>query len=221
MQTKQNFLTRSCQLIFERAAVLVAEQLCSFVPTRHYNPSNAHCKKMKQLFQTERRTTATEKLFSILKSPLFLLGIVLLTTGIFAVNIRPHQQETTIPTSPKAEWSYTAKNFSVGYVPSGFRVIEENSTTSMEYVRFAKNEDYFSVSVNLPHALIQIDTENATLENLTVNGYEAIISIKPEIKILLWHTDKYVFRVSGTLEKEKLLRIAESIHCWKKNPTLD
>jgi len=68
MQTKQNFLTRSCQLIFERAAVLVAEQLCSFVPTRHYNPSNAHCKKMKQLFQTERRTTATEKMFSILKT---------------------------------------------------------------------------------------------------------------------------------------------------------
>jgi len=234
MNDSKKIMEKALDMLLDEAATQAEEQLLDELeePTEEIVLSERHKKQMQKLFREERKQHLRKAWVQHSKKIACFIGILFVVSAISISSVDAWRKTFMNffydPDKPNMEiafneneWHYSNKNFSINYVPLGFEKTEEASTSATEYVRFSKDDDYFSVKINFLNGHTSIDTENATLENLTVNGYEAIISIKPEIKILLWHTDEYVFRVSGTLEKEKLLRIAESIHCWKKNPTLD
>ena len=57
----------------------------------------------------------------------------------------------------------------------------------------------------------QIDTENAIVEDVEINGLKGIASIKEGITILAWHDNSNSFILTGNLQLQTLLTVAESI----------
>lgn len=58
---------------------------------------------------------------------------------------------------------------------------------------------------------VQANTENIEYENLLVNNYSAIYFSNKGTNTIIVSGETYIFTVDGTVEKEELLKIAESI----------
>ena len=57
----------------------------------------------------------------------------------------------------------------------------------------------------------QMDTENAVVSEIKINGMEGICSVKEGYCMLLWHDDDFVFWLDGFVEKPLMIKIAESV----------
>lgn len=60
-----------------------------------------------------------------------------------------------------------------------------------------------------------LDTENATLDFVTINGHMALISEKEQWVSLLWNIDNRIIMLSYTGERDEAIRIAESVRMIK------
>ena len=96
------------------------------------------------------------------------------------------------------------------YIPEGFEVIKDSSTETKISLHYKNGEQYFSYSTNEKKGNISIDTEDAVIENLVVNGCEAIFSSNKNVNILMWHNDETVFFIIGNISKEETIKIAEN-----------
>ena len=55
-----------------------------------------------------------------------------------------------------------------------------------------------------------IDTENATIEKIMINEQEAFFSSNSNVNILVWHDGDFSYRLSGTIDKNEMVKIAKS-----------
>lgn len=49
-----------------------------------------------------------------------------------------------------------------------------------------------------------------TREVVYIHGKKGVLNYKKEKNSLVWRTDEYVFSVAGNLEKDEVIRVAES-----------
>lgn len=103
--------------------------------------------------------------------------------------------------------------FKPEYVPNGYIIIELNQNDNGFYIKL-KNENssywyryaYWSIRKN-----IDIDTENASISQIDINGYSAFVVQKDErIQISLAIGERR-FYLDGQLPYEEAIRIMESI----------
>lgn len=64
-----------------------------------------------------------------------------------------------------------------------------------------------------------VDTENATITPITINGYEGIFIEKDGIYSIVWDIGEYSFYVCSNISKEETLRIAERVRYTGDEPT--
>ena len=57
---------------------------------------------------------------------------------------------------------------------------------------------------------LAINTEKGTLENIKINGYEGVYIINNSANVMLWYDGVYTYRIFANLDKEEILKIAES-----------
>ena len=58
------------------------------------------------------------------------------------------------------------------------------------------------------------DTENATIEQITIQGYDAIGIYKDNLNQIIWSDNEKAFHIAGNLPKEEIEKIAKNC---KKN----
>jgi hypothetical protein len=56
-----------------------------------------------------------------------------------------------------------------------------------------------------------IDTENAIVEDVEINGLKGISSSKEGVTIIAWHDNSNSFILTGNIQPKTMLNIAESI----------
>ena len=56
-----------------------------------------------------------------------------------------------------------------------------------------------------------IDTENAEIEDMLINGYKGQLILKNGTGNLIWFDDEYFYSIRSTIEKEELIKMGESI----------
>ena len=102
----------------------------------------------------------------------------------------------------------------VGYIPEGFElegmeIVDKNVLSKYKN----KNGEFFTVSKSSSATEIFFDTENFVSEETVDNNVTYIYCQDNEnINNLIWTKNDYVYRVSGTLTKEELLRIAKNVN---------
>lgn len=57
----------------------------------------------------------------------------------------------------------------------------------------------------------QIDTENAVVKEIEINGLNGFISLKDEVTILTWHDNTNSFILSGKFSSDVMIKLAEGI----------
>lgn len=101
----------------------------------------------------------------------------------------------------------------VGYIPEGFKLTNKlvsSKVTSYEY--FDSNEEIFIVTKGSSSAEVDFDTEKGNLENIDINGQEYIFYVdENNYNFIVWNKNDYVYQVDGTLSRDELLKIAETV----------
>ncbi|WP_417204726.1 DUF4367 domain-containing protein [Acetoanaerobium sticklandii] len=62
----------------------------------------------------------------------------------------------------------------------------------------------------------QIDTEDAVVTDVTVNGEKGILIEKEGLLTLIWTTDEKTFHIIGEIEKDEIMKMAKSLKYFSK-----
>ena len=114
---------------------------------------------------------------------------------------------------------YNGEILSLGFVPDGFECTDSkiNYERGSEFLYFkGENNDYFWINMYCSDIEINADTENAELENIEINGYDAVLITKTYMyeglcHSVIWSDAKHIFDLFGCLSKKTILRIAGNI----------
>lgn len=99
-----------------------------------------------------------------------------------------------------------------GYIPEGFGL--ESAGGSGETATFTyKNESnqriFFDQAPN--GTTYQLDSEDAVIEDIIINGYKGVSLTKGERITLFWNSEETSFVMISDIEHEELIKVAESI----------
>ena len=104
-------------------------------------------------------------------------------------------------------------DITIGYIPDGFVLtnkLESSKVISYEY--FNSNDEIFIVTKSASSSQVEFDTETGIAEDFEVNGQKYIFYIdKNNYNFIVWNMNDYVYQVDGTLSKDELLKIAETV----------
>lgn len=209
------------------AAPIAAKQMMDEMemPQQDYEFSEEHNAKMRKLFRKERNKLMLKKISKYSKrvAVFFLVTVIVAGISIFSVEAwrikvfnfiidmqKTHSEINFDEDNTKGD-TYSSDEISFDYIPSGFKL--ESSTMRQEkiYLLFKNEELYFEFKLRKVNVSIGIDTENADVKKLTINGNKAIYSTNNNVNILVWNSGDYSYSLSGNIEEKELINIAEKI----------
>ena len=102
----------------------------------------------------------------------------------------------------------------VGYIPEGFELRDTNIVDKIVIFKYKdENGAFFTVSKSSSATEICFDTENFVSEEIVDNNVTYIYCQGNEnINNLVWTKNDYAYRVSGTLTKKDLFKIAKNVN---------
>ena len=124
----------------------------------------------------------------------------------------PRYAESSLLDSDKASVGDLTQ-YAPEYIPQGFTLVSETENEIVERIYTNEEGQHFAFTAANPSAVTQIDAENGKSEKIIISGEEGIL-VEAEILSIIWSTDKAVFTLSGNLEKEELLKIANSVKIY-------
>lgn len=225
MTKKNNGLNDAFDILLDQAAERAAEHLGQSLPDSEepVEFSAEHEEKMRRLFKQERTKRRRKSIMKYAKIAACLIGVLIVGAGITISSVdawrvkfmnyifESEQPNTDINFSEQEGTEYKDEEITLGYVPSGFRLMEKDGSRQDLILFFTKEEQYFYISLNIVDTSFSMDTEDGSAEKTTINGYEAAYTSNHNVNTLMWHNGEYVFTVYGNLPKAEIFKIAEKI----------
>ena len=193
--------------------------------------SKKHIKNMDMLFKRydDMQNAKKQKIVSRRVAIILLAVLIISTVFVFAVeawrikifnaniNIKETHTYIDLKESQTENNSYTLENIILEYIPNGL-TFEKTVTNSGIFNILFTNEDktrYFQIDCDLIDSMLSIDSEDATMSEMLINGQIAHFSFMDKYKIIVWNFEEYNYTLSGNLEENELIKIAENVK--KKN----
>ena len=104
---------------------------------------------------------------------------------------------------------FDGKTYVPTYIPEGFKRVESKSEHILMYR--SENGEWFDIEVLDSAAVVQLNTENATVEPIFIGEESGEIVISEGWTGVIWSTEENIITVTGPLAKEEILKIARSI----------
>ncbi len=114
-------------------------------------------------------------------------------------------------TELKYENPLETEELELDYIPEGFQ-LKEYSNEGYIFLNFEKAELYFHIIARNEDLRSNIDTEDAFVERIVINGAEVLLSEKNDLIILAFHDQEFYYTVSGNIGKAEIIKIAENLH---------
>lgn len=101
----------------------------------------------------------------------------------------------------------------VGYIPEGFEFDCTDKVGKNMFCKYqASNGEFFTIFKNASSMEVHFDTENYATEEITVDDNKYIYCQgNLNMNNLIWTKNDYVYRISGLLSLEELLKIAKDV----------
>jgi len=213
-------------VIIAEAASIAAENLGRNMPEPEAAEfSKEHEATMQKLFSKERKKLFYKKVLKYSKrAAVFLLAVIILS-GItvfsleawrvkvlnFVIETSQTHSEINFREGGLKGDSYTSDEITLGYIPKGYKLEKRDVKGNMVSLVFKGEKYYFVFSMNNISGSMGIDTENASVKKIIINDQEALYSSNSNINILVWHDEKFSYRLSGTLDEKEMMQIAGSV----------
>ncbi len=226
------------EMLYE--SVSKAEELwLSLLPTEDELPEHVFSKKfekqMKKLIQAQRRTPWRNGFISASKR-VAVVALVILTVSFSCLMCVEAYRERFIEVITEIFEDLTRFTFSTpdtdvpelgelmfDYLPDGMSEIyrENDPETHYQFVYFEDMEGRrISIERNIiidnKWSTLILDTENAEVATVDLNGYEATLIVKGDHTTLMWEDAVSVMLVSGDFSPEEIFKVANGIHFTKK-----
>ena len=114
-------------------------------------------------------------------------------------------------TNEKADNPAESGNIKLDYLPEGFSLCKSEIEDDKVFLQFEKEAKYFNILRRGSNSAMNIDSENAEIERIDINGKEAYYSTNENINILVFHDNTYSYEISGNIEREEIISIAQNI----------
>lgn len=223
MKNDDKTLDKIFDLLVGEAAVIANERIAEKIvlPELKIEFSEEHEAKMRKLFKIERSKVFFKNFqkYSLRVAGILLVFIIVSAISVFSVSAWRVKFLNFVFDSkkPNTEFqfgdakgnAYSNDEMTFEYIPSGFELVKSVANESNVYLRFENSGLYFSFSLNSIGGKIGIDTENGKIEELTINGYEAVYSENKNINALIWSNGEFAFTIIGNIPKEDIIKIAE------------
>lgn len=178
-----------------------------------HNFSQEHINNINSLLEQKQ----TDKKVKISKNTLrfLLIAAILLSISItvfafptsreFIVNKFFNRSEYNVSDTKD---TYTVESLEVNYVPKGFKKTEDYGYAYL----YIKADKSFAVQKLELCANIGFDTEKNDSENIRINGIDAVYYRSDcKEKGIIFNNGEYIYIISGNIDKEKLINIAQNI----------
>lgn len=202
------------------------EDECAAVPVTVYRKGLATIRR--QFSQQNRRVIMRTTSKVISRVAVIVLVMLLLFTTAFAtipelraktlnLIVEVFDDRTRIEFRESAPEAQAEENKNiVGWVPEGFELVDKGETEVVAWEKYANLDGAF-VEVNIYHSdglAYGVDTENAKVDEIVINGYAAIISFEEndiQIACPVIESKRMHFIRGENVSGEIVLRVAQSI----------
>ncbi|HIU57341.1 MAG TPA: DUF4367 domain-containing protein, partial [Candidatus Ornithomonoglobus merdipullorum] len=163
-------------------------------------------KRMKKIFATERKKIRRKQILKNVRRIAACFAIFIVVSGITVMSVSAlrvkilnlifNSQETN--TEVQFEDSDQSNDYdNVGlelmYVPDGFEIVRKDIQDKTVYLRFENDDLYFSVTLTESTGTISLDTEDANVEEININGNKALYAEKSTLKTLTGMIEDYSY----------------------------
>lgn len=228
---KQELNDRLLDEVIRYAVAELVEEEASRLPSNEelksiYTPSARLEAKMQKLFKQQRRR---EQFARIRKTALKAAAVVLVFLAVsfftimnvdalrvrFMNYISERGDKSTTIRVNNNDNSYSAEILPT-YLPDGYKNVQLEIKSDYYFAVFKNDNGDKIVLRRLGEGTTAgIDTENAYAETITVNGYNAEYYYKDGTGILIYKYKSNVFILTGSIPKDELIKIAESMKYTK------
>jgi len=103
------------------------------------------------------------------------------------------------------------------YMPSGFEIskIEQNNLMDIIYYTNHQGQSIEFSQSKGDHSDMRIDTEDALVQNITINNSEALLAEKNGLISIVWR-DEFAFCLIGNVDKSELIKVAKNVRKYQK-----
>lgn len=186
--------------------------------------SKEHKAKMEKLFKEARKKEKTINYASFARRAAIIIVAVGLISGCVAIGtveawrvkflnfvFEIGQPNTDYRFSDDEGESYSDDELILNYMPMGYEMTQSNQTSRNLFLQFSNGDSYFRCTIKDLKVNSEIDRENATVEEVKIGDLQGEIVSTPMITTVLWKDDKHAYSVSGNIEKDELVKIAENM----------
>lgn len=188
--------------------------------------SPAFERKMERLIRRQRRAAWCEKHGRTVKriaasAALFVVvaGVTVLSVDAFRVPVMRFVLDLTgthseiVIDTEKTSISKEFDPYLPSYVPAGFTVGTvqeyEGEGISIEYVN--EDEQFYGLRFDYVLSGASIDTEDAQIEEITIQGFPALVTEKKGRMMISCGINGHAYYVTGYISKEEAIKILESV----------
>jgi len=198
------------------------------LPSEEIEFSKLHERKMKKLFLKEKRKENAPKRKKLIASVACIILILFVGTGTAIVSVDAWRESvinyffdkerpnTDFNFRQNGGKTYSDEEIRLKYVPMGFEIAQNQFSRSVKIAVFEKGEHYFNLSISKISVNKSIDTEDAEIKEVVINGNKAVYSTNKNANILIWSDGEYVFSVYGNISEAEIIRIGSGIEVLKK-----
>lgn len=221
-----NTFEKALDLMIDDALKQIIEnENASLPPSEEVTFSKEHEEQMKKLFAKLRRDSFVKKavIYGKRAACICLIAFALAAVSIVSVDAWRSKFIKLIydENAPNSDYSfldsasgYNNEHVSLAYLPQGFELSKETITSFETILRFQNDDLFFKISISDLNMQFNTDTENATVEQITIQGYDAIGIYKSDLNQVIWSDNEKAFHVAGNLPRKEIEKIAQNC---KKN----
>lgn len=184
--------------------------------------SQEHIKKMNNLFRKVRMKDFVKNSQQVAQKVAVVFIVTFAAINIFTLGVEAYRvkflNNMIEHTDKYTEVSHTKDNqynleqIKLSYIPLDFKIKREEISDSNIYLKFEGTDDkYFSISADKVEGTTQIDTENANVKYIDVNGYNVMMIYKNEENIAYWNDSNFAYSLYGNIDEDEILKIIEEI----------
>ncbi len=224
---KNNAFENALDLIIDEALTAIAEKDCDCQSgASEASFSKEHEEKMQQLFKEANKTRLKSDFITYAKRAACVCLVALMLASVSICSVKAWRTKfikliynenapnSDVLFTDSAHGSYTDEDVTLSYLPQGFE-LQKKVVTSKGIILYFLNDDLFlSINIRDLDLNFNTDTENASIEQLTIQGYDAVGIFKDDLNQIIWCDNEYSYHVCGNLTKEEIEKISKNL---KKN----
>lgn len=171
---------------------------------REVKLSKAHEEKMKRLFARGKK-----KDNSFLKYAAAIAAVVVLVLFISTIKVGFKVPDKNNALPQIISHKDTRNDVEISYIPQGFEENSRRISSTMVILSYKKGSMFFRITVN---AAEDVTADNIQItDGFKINGFDALYSENEGINSVFWSDEDRVLTVTGNIEKEEIIKIAEGI----------